>query len=438
MLRYQAVTSPADSTGRVACVEWSPALGLLVAGCAPFSFTATPTTKTIMTSPDGLNWTFRTLAPMTTGAIVGIAWAPALGIFAACGGNVGASGANSDQVWTSPDGINWTARGLPAGHDHSASNIVWSPGLGLFVLTGGQDTSSGIFGKMIHTSPDGITWTLRTTPFDATDRICEQICWSPARSLFLAAFSARPGHSTGILTSPDGITWTEQTTPLDVDEVFFYGATWNATLGKFVVALDGFGFQESATGTGGWTTHVPPLDLGAQIVSAAGLVIMPGFSSDVVEWPGSGAGSGQNLAGLTTSFLSSGYSSDLDQVLLVGIDAGTPAIWASVPDPATGAGDGACTVATLHGTLTPNTPGSDAVSWYFEWGTTTGYGNTTAGGSGGGLAAGAVQDTITGLTPGVTYHYRLTAVHRAFTVHGSDQSFTQGVCGGARTYITLV
>lgn len=73
--------------------------------------------------------------------------------------------------------------------------------------------------------------------------------------------------------------------------------------------------------------------------------------------------------------------------------------------------------ATLNGTITPNTTGTTVgggdnvwhpyVQWQFEWGTTTGYGNTTTLTTQQGTTPTAVSAAISGLTTGVVYHYRL-------------------------------
>ena len=77
--------------------------------------------------------------------------------------------------------------------------------------------------------------------------------------------------------------------------------------------------------------------------------------------------------------------------------------------------------ATLNATVNPNTVATNA---WFEWGTTTAYGNTTATqalGSGG--ANVAINTGITGLTEGTTYHYRVAAENGGATVYGENQSF---------------
>lgn len=79
------------------------------------------------------------------------------------------------------------------------------------------------------------------------------------------------------------------------------------------------------------------------------------------------------------------------------------------------------TSATLNGTVDPS---GRATTWYFEYGTTTGYGNKTAvKDAGSGTGAASVSASISGLTPGRTYHYRLTATSDAGTSRGSDQTF---------------
>lgn len=80
--------------------------------------------------------------------------------------------------------------------------------------------------------------------------------------------------------------------------------------------------------------------------------------------------------------------------------------------------------ATLHGSLEPN--GLDA-HYYFEWGTSPGYGNVTPAlpgtdvGSGAGSAPASAS--IEGLQFGTTYHYRLVASNEEGTAYGEDETF---------------
>lgn len=95
--------------------------------------------------------------------------------------------------------------------------------------------------------------------------------------------------------------------------------------------------------------------------------------------------------------------------------------------------------ATLNGSVNPNTLATD---YHFEWGTTTSYGNsTTITAAGNGNAAIAVNAAITGLTGGLTYHFRVVAVNSDGTTNGSDLTFTPGgavVTTTAVTGISLV
>ncbi len=85
------------------------------------------------------------------------------------------------------------------------------------------------------TSPDGITWTLRSS---AADNGWFSVCWSPERSLFVAvAFS---GTGNRVMTSPDGITWTARSSAADND---WYSVCWSPERSLFVAV--------ASTGTGG-------------------------------------------------------------------------------------------------------------------------------------------------------------------------------------------
>jgi plastocyanin len=83
------------------------------------------------------------------------------------------------------------------------------------------------------------------------------------------------------------------------------------------------------------------------------------------------------------------------------------------------------TGATLKGTVNPS---SQATSYFFQYGTDTTYGATTAEQSAG--AADALDHSVSApvgaLTPGVLYHYRLVATFASgqSSVQGSDRTFT--------------
>ncbi len=81
---------------------------------------------------------------------------------------------------------------------------------------------------------------------------------------------------------------------------------------------------------------------------------------------------------------------------------------------------------TLNGTVNPN---GLATTYRFEYGTTTAYGSLTAPQNAGNAnSAQGVSAAVTGLLPGATYHYRLSAENADGTTTGADQSFrTAGI-----------
>jgi hypothetical protein len=83
--------------------------------------------------------------------------------------------------------------------------------------------------------------------------------------------------------------------------------------------------------------------------------------------------------------------------------------------------------ATLNGTVNPN---GLSTTYYFEWGKTTAYGNTspaTPASAGSGWDNVAVFTNLTGLSLNTNYHFRLVASNSMGTTYGSDVSFFASV-----------
>jgi len=81
------------------------------------------------------------------------------------------------------------------------------------------------------------------------------------------------------------------------------------------------------------------------------------------------------------------------------------------------------TTATMNGSVNPE---RSPTTYYFQYGPTTSYGSkapAVAASAGSGHDALAVSQSLSGLTPGATYHYRLVATNPEGTTYGGDQSF---------------
>jgi len=77
------------------------------------------------------------------------------------------------------------------------------------------------------------------------------------------------------------------------------------------------------------------------------------------------------------------------------------------------------TTATLSATVNPE--GLATLECKFEWGTTLAYGNVAP--CNPNLGSGAVLGSLSGLTPGTPYHFRISASNAGGTSKGSDQKF---------------
>jgi hypothetical protein len=104
------------------------------------------------------------------------------------------AGVAGTSIWSSPDGITWTMRTMPTVSTNIPYGLAF--GNGVFVAT-----TNGLTTGNVATSTDGITWVARsggTVGHRATAFI-------PSSGLFLST-SATTGAA--YMTSPDGITWT--------------------------------------------------------------------------------------------------------------------------------------------------------------------------------------------------------------------------------------
>ncbi len=180
--------------------------------------------------------TFGTATPVTRSvAVVPLEFA--MGVFVGTSGNL---------FYSSPDGINWTARGSAnnGGPWNAPTVIIWCATLALFVAIGYHGMWS---------SPDGINWTVRAAnadslnqSFAATDgsvtisggasvygrKTINGTTWATAVTFPGAPNSITYGAglfvistTSGVYSSPDGVTWTQRFA-INVGAVAFGGGVF--------------------------------------------------------------------------------------------------------------------------------------------------------------------------------------------------------------------
>jgi hypothetical protein len=143
-----------------------------------------------------------------------------------------AAGGDNNSPWsvivTSPDGVTWTTRTTPFdnGYVNQVATNFYAPPNRLFMAVG-NDASNV---KVVMTSPDGVTWTAQTTPFD--NGYGSGVWWDGHNWIVVGQNSAR---TRTIMTSPNGVVWTIRTTPFDAPK------DGSANPGAWVVAGDGAG-----------------------------------------------------------------------------------------------------------------------------------------------------------------------------------------------------
>ncbi|OIO61399.1 MAG: hypothetical protein AUJ55_00160, partial [Proteobacteria bacterium CG1_02_64_396] len=243
-------------------------------------------------SSDGATWS-KTLTGSTSASwtLNSVLWDGVQWVVAGMGG----------QIFTSPDGITWTERSTGV-HDKLSRGVK---GNGLFVAVGDA-------GRIV-TSPDGLTWTPQTSGTTASLR---DVTWTGTQ--FVAV-----GASGALLTSPDGVVWSPQVG----NTAIMLRVAWN---GVTLVAT-GYGgggsIPISWTSPDGvvWTEHASNGSLGTNATgliwdATLGLFVQAGANGGIATSP-DGVTWTPQTSGVATSF--SDVTSN-GSGLLVAVGLGTP------------------------------------------------------------------------------------------------------------------
>src|SRR6266478_3458735 len=187
----------------------------------------------------GTLWVMRSVGTSTPSAPYGatsmswrsVTWSSSLGLFVAVGAPIG--GATS-KIAYSTDGVTWSLVNSPlngSGSQMIWQKVCWSAGLGLFVAVGAPVTGSSDLGRVM-TSSDGRTWTLQSTPSTGAQVIqWNNVIWVSQLALFVAVggqISGTLALTNLIMTSPDGVTWSLQSTPGgSPSDIVWNGLAWS-------------------------------------------------------------------------------------------------------------------------------------------------------------------------------------------------------------------
>lgn len=224
--------------------------------------------STILTSPDGINWTTRTnpgSQPLNA-----ISWSGTQ--FVAVGGT---PGMGSSLILTSPDGTNWVTRtsstfsylesitylnnlyicGDEAGNIQTSSDgITWTikhnstQGAVLDFAGSGNIVIGSYAGGWIASSSNGINWTGQSTI--TTTKSLYGIVWTGNQ---FVACTAQGGTGGGIITSINsGATWISQTVPVNND---LWDIAWT---GNQLVAVGNSGIILTSSDSVNWVSKTNP------------------------------------------------------------------------------------------------------------------------------------------------------------------------------------
>jgi hypothetical protein len=233
-------TAATWSGGTLAAKAWttvafSPTLRLWAA------INSSGTSDAVYTSPDGITWTARTI-PTTpvSGGWTSLCWGN--------GKFVAINYQNYNAVLTSTDGVTWT-QGTYAATIAYVDTVIYAASIGLYVASSGLSSFPTATRSM--TSSDASTWTLQTSqPWTG-------MCWAPELALFVAV-----GTNAVYTSSNSGVTWTAGT----ISARAWKHVTWSPELGLFVACSttigsgafatspDGFAWTDRTCGLGSWTS----------------------------------------------------------------------------------------------------------------------------------------------------------------------------------------
>ncbi len=326
----------------------------------------------------------------------------------------------------------------PAGrYEHTA---VWD---GTQMIVWGGYNVSQYFNTGGKYNPNTNNWTATTTANAPTHRALHTAVWTGSEMIVWAGYDGNNGVNTGGKYNPGTNSWTATTTTNAPEPRFDPQAVWTDSE---MIVWGGTGNSggrycgPSGPTPPGATTN-PSNNVASNSATLNGTVNPHGLTTTVYFQYGTTISYGSttpnqtatgnttrsvtaNVSGLTASTTyhfrivahnSAGTTYGNDRTFTTLSPTGPPV---AITNPATLV---ASYSATLNGSLDPH---GLTTTVYFQYGTSTSYGLTTAPQSKNGNTYQNVLATISGLMAGTSYHFRIVATNSAGTRYGADRTFT--------------
>ncbi len=201
-------------------------------------FVASGSGNTALTSTDGITWTNPTVTASTNTLIEGAAFGSGKFVLVGRDSNFNAA------AFTSTDGTTWTPANPIAGTANSTGFIAVGASATGFVAAGGN---------LVYSSVDGVTWTARTSALPSAPRQLSPINEGVSSATFAGTLFFVLGNYGSITTSTDGTTWARRSTGTvaDLGAVLHDGTRFVASGsgGTVLTSADGSAWTQLATGS---------------------------------------------------------------------------------------------------------------------------------------------------------------------------------------------
>jgi len=200
-------------------------------------FVAAGSGNTALTSNDGITWTNPTVDASTSTTLEGVAFGSGKFVL------VGRNSNFAPAAFTSTDGTTWTP----------SNAITASGGIG-FIRVGASSTGFvAAGGSLVYSSADGVAWTARTSALPPTPGQSGGVTENAAGATFAGTQFFVLGYYGSITTSPDGIAWTRRSsgTIADLGSVLHDGTRFVASGagGTILTSPDGSAWTQLTTGS---------------------------------------------------------------------------------------------------------------------------------------------------------------------------------------------